>query len=158
MLDFDNRICYLCFIKDNKNTKDNKAQLGANVNAKQFVSLVQTSPIEGYLTEQSNQKKDWLKSGKAILKKLAKELELPDSSYDIRVNPAGPAVSGDIILHGEWLYVHLSQYACDCSNFMWRTCKGRKDYTGGANRWEQWEKLLDLPELATTMNKLRFHK
>ena len=59
-----------------------------------FVSLVESSTIEGYDTIQIAQKKDWLKTGKSILKELAKELGLPSGSYEVRVDPAGPDSSG----------------------------------------------------------------
>jgi len=120
-----------------------------------YIEMANGSPIQGYPNYetgsevQCKRKMDWLKTGKRLLKQLAKELELLEGSYDIRVNPAGPAVSGEAVLHGEWIYIDLGQ-SCLGRNFgfMWRTCKGRKDYTGNENHWSQWKMLLDIPKLA----------
>lgn len=49
---------------------------------------------------------------------------------DIRSNKGGPAVSGEVTLHGDSVYIQLS---ADSEWFFFRTCKGRKDYTGGRN-------------------------
>ena len=92
-------------------------------------------------------KEEWLRGGKLILKKLAKILELPKDSYEIRINKGGGAVSGDVILHGENVYINLSQF-CNKTLFMWRYCKGMKDYSGGVNRWESWNSLLNLEKFA----------
>lgn len=117
----------------------------------QFVNNVSTKIITGYGDEPIS-KEDWLKAGRSILKKLAKELGLPDGSYEISINRAGPAVSGDIILHGQWLYINLSQTSISQSmGFYWRLCKGMKDYSGGINQWESWKALLDLHTLADKM-------
>ncbi len=40
---------------------------------------------------------------------LAKALDLPSGSYDLRSNMAGIAVSGEITLHAERIYVQTSQ-------------------------------------------------
>lgn len=90
--------------------------------------------------------------GKAVLRKLAKALGLTPGTYDIRSNMGGIAVSGEVTLHGENLYVQFAQSFGGNNGFMWRTCKGRKDYTGGRNNWSQWEALADLDTLAATMN------
>lgn len=78
--------------------------------------------------------------GKAVLRAVAKELGLQSGSYDIRSNLGGVAVSGEMTLHGERIYISLSDMG-----FMYRSCQGRKDYTGGANHWMKWDSLLDLP-------------
>lgn len=72
------------------------------------------------------EKTRWLREGKALLRRLAADLGLSPGTFDVRDNPAGPAVSGEVILHGERIYVHLGGtigYA--------RACKGRKDYGTG---------------------------
>jgi hypothetical protein len=43
------------------------------------------------------------------LKHLAEELGWPPDSYDLRSNPGGIAVSGEITLHHERVYVQVSQ-------------------------------------------------
>jgi hypothetical protein len=59
---------------------------------------------------------------------------------DIRFNPGGIAVSGEATLHGDNIYVQVS---ADISHLgiMYRTCKGRKDYTGGPNCWMPFSRL-----------------
>jgi hypothetical protein len=87
---------------------------------------------------------------------IAKELALPKQSFDIRVNLAGPAVSGDITLHSDTLYVQFSQSCIARSHgFYYRSCKGRKDYMGGTNRWMQWEKLTDIEFVKCEFQKAR---
>ena len=70
------------------------------------------------------------------LQALAEALCLPRHSYDLRSNKAGVAVSGEITLHGETLYVQICQPATGAdSGILIRTCKGQKDYTGGPNNY-----------------------
>lgn len=82
----------------------------------------------------------------AVLRSLARELGYEKGEFDLRHNQGGIAVSGEITLHSDTLYVQLAQHG-----FMWRTCKSRRDYTGGMNHFEPWESLLDLPRLAQRM-------
>lgn len=77
-------------------------------------------------------KEDWLRKGKAVLRRLAKDLDLPKGTYEIRVCKGGIAVAGDVILHHDRLYVNLSSFFQSDAGYA-RTCKGRKDYTGGQN-------------------------
>ena len=132
------------------------------MNTKEYIRMAEGSPIQGYpdyetgSEYQCERKMDWLKTGKRILKQLAKELGLPDGSYDIRINAAGPAVSGEATLHGEWIYVDLGQSCMGKDfGFMWRTCKGRKDFRGGMNQWSKWDSLLDLPKLSCIMKSVK---
>ena len=48
---------------------------------------------------------------RAQLRKLAHALRLDRDSYDLRSNPGGIAVSGEVILHSDTLYVQASQPA-----------------------------------------------
>lgn len=84
---------------------------------------------------------------RAKLRAIAKALGLAAGSYEIRSNKAGPAVSGEITLQGEQIYV---QVAAGCGrHFMGdvlvRTCSGRKDYCGHQNYFAQLAEL-DEPE------------
>jgi hypothetical protein len=132
------------------------------MNTIKFISMAEGDPIQAYpnyngTTEEEIYsthflKQDWLKTGKRLLSKLAKELHLPKGSYEVRVNAGGVAVSGDVILHGEWIYINLSQSCVGPAfGFYWRLCRGRKDYTGLTNRWAKWDNLLDLSKLACIM-------
>lgn len=127
---------------------------------KQYVNLVMSTPITGYddyesgLNSSPSLKEEWLKAGRSIAKKLAKELGLAKGEFEVRVNRAGVAVSGDVHLHGSWIYVSLEQGCCSRDfGFMYRSCKGMKDYTGGCNRWAKWDELLDLKTLAEKMKR-----
>jgi hypothetical protein len=59
----------------------------------------------------------------------------PDQ-YDLRSNFAGPAVSGEITLHADEIYVQVS---IPCirpgREVMFRRCKGRQDYLGDRNHF-----------------------
>jgi hypothetical protein len=89
------------------------------------------------------------REAKKRLKALAETLGLPRASYDIRSNKAGIAVSGEITLHTDRLYVQVCQPATGCdSGILIRTCKGRKDYTGGRNHFTPLRCLDDIEKLA----------
>lgn len=80
------------------------------------------------------------------LRCIATALGLEPGSYDLRSNQAGIAVSGEITLHGDHLYVQVSQSAMGYhSGVLFRTCKGRKDYVGGPNNFASLD-LLDRPD------------
>ncbi|HEU0198538.1 MAG TPA: hypothetical protein VFQ88_15170 [Nevskiaceae bacterium] len=85
------------------------------------------------------------------LRRLAKELALPQGSYTVRYNPGGTAVSGDVILHAERLYVWVEQRPFQDRAHglvLYRGCRGRKDYSGLVNHYADAEVLLDTPRLA----------
>jgi hypothetical protein len=70
------------------------------------------------------------------LRRLAKALGFASGSYDLRSNPGGIAVSGEITLHHENVYVQVCQPATGAdTGIMIRTCQGRRDYTGGRNHY-----------------------
>lgn len=72
------------------------------------------------------------KDGMALLRKVVKLLGLEKDTYDVRYNAGGIAVSGDCTLHSDTFYVSFNLDGCNW--VLVRTCKGRKDYTGGPNR------------------------
>lgn len=80
--------------------------------------------------------KDALKSaGMAYLKALRTCLGW--NGADVRYNRGGIAVAGDFYLHSDHWYVNPAIDTSTGSNVevMFRTCKGKKDYTGGTNQW-----------------------
>jgi len=83
---------------------------------------------------------------KSQLRRIATALGLAPGSYDLRSNQAGIAVSGEITLHGDRLYVQVSQSAMGhhCG-VLFRSCKGRKDYVGGPNNFASLD-LLNRPD------------
>jgi hypothetical protein len=112
-----------------------------------FIDMAEGPRIEGDPVPGSR-KANFLRTGKRILKSLAVDyLKLQPGTFDLKTNPGGIAVSGEVMLHGESVYVHFEQGGVD-GCFRWRLCKGRKDYTGGPNRWSQWGSLLNLEHVA----------
>jgi hypothetical protein len=83
------------------------------------------------------------------LKQLADALGLPHGSFDLRSNQGGIAVSGEITLHTDHLYVQASQPCTRAdTGILFRICEGRKDYVGGPNNFASLD-LLNAPgELA----------
>ena len=77
-------------------------------------------------------KPEYHRLGRRVLKQLARDLDIPEGSYDIRSNKGGPAVSGEITLHSEHIYVTINS-SSKYFKAMFRSCKGRKDYTGSSN-------------------------
>jgi hypothetical protein len=65
---------------------------------------------------------------------LAAALNFEPADYDLRSNEGGIAVSGEVTLHADRLYVQVSQPATGAdTGILFRTCEGRRDYTGGRN-------------------------
>ena len=65
----------------------------------------------------------------------------------------GVAVSGEITLHHERVYIQVSQPSTGHdSGILIRRCKGRKDYTGERNHFASLSLLDDLPALAGRVN------
>lgn len=94
-------------------------------------------------------KRRFLNAARAHLRKLAAELQLPAGSFDLRSNQGGIAVSGEITLHHERFYMQISQPAIrGDTGILIRTCRGRRDYTGGANHFASLSLLDDIPTLA----------
>lgn len=87
------------------------------------------------------------------LRRLATLLGLARKDYDLRSNSGGVAVSGEVTLHTDTLYVQVAQ-PCMGNEFgiLYRRCMGRKDYTGGCNYFAPLAWLDDLPRL---VDKLR---
>lgn len=86
---------------------------------------------------------------RARLRRLAAELSLPPASFDLRSNQGGIAVSGEITLHHERVYVQVCQPATRAdTGILIRTCEGRRDYTGGRNHFAPLSMLDDIPALA----------
>lgn len=107
--------------------------------------------VQGYTEDQHAHKLKFHRTAKARLKEVAKHLGLPAGSFDIRTNMAGPAVCGETTLHGERIYVQVSQSCMGRgSDILYRTCDGRKDYTGGRNNFMALA-MLDAPELMADM-------
>jgi hypothetical protein len=97
--------------------------------------------------------------GRARLQLLAKELGLLKGSFEIRSNQGGIAVSGEVTLHHEKIYVQILQSCLGGGmGILIRKCNGRKDYTGGRNHWLPLNRLDDIAALARYVRLLRLHK
>lgn len=70
------------------------------------------------------------------LRLLAEELDFRSQDFQIRSNQGGVAVSGEVTLHHERVYIQASQPACGGDmGILIRTCKNQRDYTGGQNNF-----------------------
>ena len=83
--------------------------------------------------------------GKKTLLAVAKSMGLKRGEFDLRNNKGGIAVSGEVTLHTDKAYIQLSQpcYGKD-NEVLYRTCEGRKDYTGGMNNFSSVAELEDV--------------
>ena len=121
---------------------------------RKLIRLANGNPINGYSDEGAEQKNEFLYLCRLYLRMIAKEMGLQKGQYDIRVNPAGPAVSGDVHLHSDKLYIAFSQGCMGRGfGFMYRSVSNRRDFTGGYNRWMRWDNLIDVPYVAETFKK-----
>ena len=86
---------------------------------------------------------------RARLRDLAKELRLDAGSFDLRSNAGGIAVSGEITLHHDSIYVQVCQPATRAdTGILIRSCNGRRDYSGGRNHYAPLALLDDILALA----------
>jgi hypothetical protein len=80
---------------------------------------------------------------------LAAALGLGDGDYDLSSNEAGIAVSGEITLHADRLYVQVSQSCMGPdASILFRSCRDRRDYVGGVNNFASLDMLHCPDELA----------
>lgn len=104
----------------------------------------------GYSDEAQDRKLKAHRSTMVVLRQLAKELALAKGTYEVRSNQGGMAVSGEVTLHGERIYV---QVGCHLGVLV-RSCNGRKDYSGGPNHWFDVGNLEHLPEFAKAIQHI----
>lgn len=102
-------------------------------------------------------KTEFHKLAKAELRKLVKNLGMTRGTYDIRSNLGGDAVAGEVILHTEKVYLQIitKGFGEKGLRVMYRTCKGRKDYTGGQNNYVSLEEFLT-PEFRYKLSNMIF--
>lgn len=99
-------------------------------------------------------KKLFHSDGRKALKRLADALRLAEGSYDLRSNKAGIAVSGEVTLHGEDIYVQLSLGCMGPGReIMFRHVAGRKDYCGDRNHWVDIAELMAPDTLAARIRR-----
>lgn len=100
-------------------------------------------------------KRAFHREAKKRLQELAEVLGLGPLDYELRSNLAGIAVSGEITLHADWIYVQVSQSWSERTGILFRSCQSRKDYTGGQNNFAPLECLDDIDCLATRCFQVR---
>lgn len=102
-----------------------------------LTSLAHLRPgINDYTDEGYRAKRLLHSAGRSFLRRLASDLGLQAGTFDIRSNRAGAAVSGEVTLHADSLYVQISEHCYGGRvglSLLYRTCEGRQDYTGGPN-------------------------
>jgi hypothetical protein len=83
------------------------------------------------------------------LLELAGALGLRPCSFDLRSNQGGIAVSGEVTLHADRLYVQVSQPVLGAdSGILFRSCDSRRDYVGSVNNFASLDLLYDPEALA----------
>ena len=94
-------------------------------------------------------------TARSRLRRLAGELGFAPGSYDLRSNKAGIAVSGDVTLLHDQVYIQVGQ-SCIGSGMdvLIRSCSGRRDFSGGLNNFVPLAMLDDLPALAQRVRML----
>ncbi|GEO01881.1 MULTISPECIES: hypothetical protein [Sphingomonadaceae] len=81
-------------------------------------------------------KRAFHREARSALRVAARHLGLEPDQYDLRSNFAGPAVSGEITLHGDEIYIQVSIPCIHPGReVMFRRCKGRQDYLGDRNHF-----------------------
>jgi len=107
------------------------------------------------VTYDAEAKRRFHQYARARLLKLAEALGLDPDEYDLRSNAGGIAVSGEITLHTDRLYVQASQPATGAdTGILFRCCDGRRDYTGGRNNFASLDLLHRPAELAGLIERL----
>ena len=97
-------------------------------------SLLAMRDINGYTDSDHARKTQFHRRGAAFLRDLAAAIGLEKGTFDVRSNKGGPAVSGEVTLHADKLYVQLSEsFPGPGIGILYRSCNGRKDYSGGRN-------------------------
>ena len=81
-------------------------------------------------------KRAFHREARSALRIAARHLGLDHDQFDLRSNMAGPAVSGEITLHAEEIYIQISIPGFTPGReVMFRRCKGRRDYRGEMNNF-----------------------
>ncbi len=96
------------------------------------------------------------KDGRRFLKRLAAAVGLPKDSFEVRVNRGGIAVSGEVTLHSETLYVQLYESVIRPGvDMLYRRCRGRRDYCGEENHFADPAALDDAQRMERFVRNLR---
>ena len=96
------------------------------------------------------------RKGRAALKQVAAGLDLKPGTFDIRSNKAGIACSGEITLHHDEFYFQVQPDSfMKGQEILVRSCKGRKDYSGGGNTFISIQDLKDFDKVVAAVKRVR---
>jgi hypothetical protein len=102
-------------------------------------------------------KKLFHSDGRKALKRLADALRLPQGQYDLRSQKGGVAVSGEVTLHSDEVYVQLSLGAMGPGReVMFRKVASREDYVGDRNHFASVHDLI-LPDTLAARIRRELH-
>lgn len=119
-------------------------------------SLRTSGEINEYSDAAARRKAAMHKDGKTFLKKLATALGLSSSEFTLSSNKAGIAVAGEVTLHADTLYVQMCDSSYNSSlRLLYRSCKTRKDYSGGTNNYVTLEDMNDEHRQERTIQYMR---
>lgn len=101
--------------------------------------------LNGYTDSEAAAKEAFHKAGLTFLRKLSKELGLQRGEFGIRSNLAGVAVSGEVTLHSNDIYVQLYESFVGQGgvSVLYRSCRSRMDCTGHQNHYASMKDLTD---------------
>ena len=109
------------------------------------------SGVDGYADE-GRAKAFFLRTGRRILNELAGKMGLAKGTFTVRINEAGPAVSGEIWLNAPDVLVEIS----GSFDLGVRYCRTRpRPARNGPNRWLRWDILRDLDQVAFMVSSER---
>jgi hypothetical protein len=112
-------------------------------NVEKFIKIATTS-----VAYDDQAKREFLRMGEQVAIMLASRMGLNEDQYDVRVNKAGVAVSGEVTLHTDTHYLQIAQSTGFLEKgFLVRACKGRKDYVGSRNYFVKWTDLRDMDKV-----------
>lgn len=90
-------------------------------------------------------KKAFHRVARKQLKRVADALGLDKSQYDLRSNKGGIAVSGEVTLHTDFVYIEVNQSAMPHAGpVLVRSCQSRKDMKGGMNNFVGFDALVNV--------------
>lgn len=107
--------------------------------------LAPLSGINAYSVHGAGVKMIMHRDGLGLMRGIAALLQLREGTYEVRSNRGGIAVSGEVTLHHERVYVWLQESCVGGRGLqiIYRTCEGRGDYSGGMNQRVYVRELLD---------------
>ena len=101
----------------------------------------------------ADRKKAFRREAMRLLRRLAEALALEPGAYEVRFNKGGIAVSGEATLHGDELYVQISQSCMRGAEVLYRRCDGREDYCGHQNHFAPAGALCDPCQFAAQIHR-----